>query len=79
MSIRHVLKTVAATSAATVCCAVFALGVGSGVAGANTLTSSDGNTTLTTHRHRGLWDSLLRVVSTITVTTIANSVINNAN
>jgi len=48
MSIRHVLKTVAATSAATVCCAVFALGVGSGVAGANTLTSGDGNTTLTT-------------------------------
>ena len=36
------------SSAATVCCAVFALGVGSGVAGANTLTSGDGNTTLTT-------------------------------
>ncbi len=48
MSIRHVLKAVAATSAATVCCAVFALGIGSGVAGASGLTSSDGNTTLTT-------------------------------
>ena len=48
MSLRHVVKTVAVSSAATVCAAVFALGIGSGVAGANTLTSSDGNTTLNT-------------------------------
>ena len=48
MSIRHVLKTVAVSGAATACAAVFALGVGSGVAGANTLTSPDGNTTLNT-------------------------------
>jgi len=78
MSIRHVLKTVAATSAATVCCAVFALGVGSGVAGANTLTSSDGNTNLTTI---GTITAGTPYSSgqTITVATIANSVINNAN
>jgi hypothetical protein len=48
MSIRHAVKTVAVSGAAMVCAAVFALGVGSGVAGANTLTSPDGNTTLTT-------------------------------
>jgi hypothetical protein len=48
MSIRHVLKTVAATGAATICAGVFALCLGTGVAGANgaTLTSTDGNTTL---------------------------------
>jgi hypothetical protein len=49
MSIRHVFKTVAVSGAATVCAAVFALGVGSGVAGASSLTSSDGNTTLSTN------------------------------
>ena len=48
MPIRHVLKTVAVSSTATACAAVFALGIGSGVAGANTLTSGDGNTTLST-------------------------------
>ena len=47
MSIRHVLKTVAASGAATVCVAVFALGW-VGVAGASTLTSGDGNTLLST-------------------------------
>jgi len=78
MSIRHVLKTVAATSAATVCAAVFALGVGSGVAGANTLTSGDGNTNLTTVGTVASgtpYDS----GQYINVTTIANSTLNNAN
>lgn len=48
MSIRHVVKTVAATGAATICAGVFALCLGTGVAGANgaTLTSADGNTTI---------------------------------
>jgi hypothetical protein len=48
MKIRHVVKTVAVSGAATICAAVFALSVGSGVAGANTLTSGDGNTNLNT-------------------------------
>ncbi len=78
MSIRHVLKTVAATSAATVCCAVFALGVGSGVAGANTLTSGDGNTTLTT---QGTVASGTPYSSgqQISLTVAANSVMNTTN
>ena len=78
MSIRHVLKTVAATSAATVCCAVFALGVGSGVAGANTLTSGDGNTSLTT---QGTVNSGTPYSSgqQISLNVAANSVLNTAN
>jgi len=78
MSIRHVLKTVAATSAATVCCAVFALGVGSGVASANTLTSGDGNTTLTT---QGTVTSGTPYTSgqQISLNVAANSVMNTTN
>ena len=48
MSVRHLMKTVAASAGATVCAAVFMLGIGSGVAGASSSTSSDGNTTLST-------------------------------
>ncbi len=78
MSIRHVLKTVAVTSAATACAAVFALGIGSGVAGANTLTSPDGNTTLTT---QGTVTSGTPYTSgqSITVNVQMNSVLSNAN
>jgi hypothetical protein len=52
MSIRHVLKTVGVSGAATVLAAVFALGVGAGTAGAS-LTSGDGNTTLSTTANCG--------------------------
>lgn len=48
MSIRHVMKVVAASGAATVCATVFMLGLGSGVAGASSLVSPDGNTTIST-------------------------------
>ena len=48
MSIRHVVKTVAVSGAATICGAVLMLGIGAGPAGASTLTSSDGNTSLST-------------------------------
>src|ERR1700761_2274496 len=48
MSVRHLMKTVAASAGATVCAAVFMLGIGSGVAGAATSVSPDGNTTLST-------------------------------
>lgn len=48
MSLRHVVKAVAASGAATVCATVFMLGLGSGVAGASSLVSPDGSTTLTT-------------------------------
>jgi hypothetical protein len=46
MSIRHAVKTVAATGAATLCAATFALAFGSGVAGADL---SNGPTTLSTN------------------------------
>jgi hypothetical protein len=46
MSLRHVVKTVAACSAATICGGVLMLGIGSSAAGASTLTSADGTTTL---------------------------------
>ncbi len=48
MSIRHVVKTVAVACGATAGAAVFMLGLGSGVAGASSLVSSDGNTTIST-------------------------------
>lgn len=48
MSIRHVVKTVAVSSAATLCGAALALGIGVGAAGANSLVSPDGVTTLST-------------------------------
>jgi hypothetical protein len=48
MSLRHVVKTVAACSAATICGGVLMLGIGSSAAGASTLTSTDGTTTLST-------------------------------
>ena len=78
MSIRRVAKTLAVSGAATVCCAVFALGVGSGVAGANTLTSGDGNTTLTT---QGTVTSGTPYSSgqTIDLNVAANSVMNSTN
>ena len=87
MSIRHVLKAVAATSAATVCAAVFALGIGSGVAGASSLTSTDGNTTLTTQADCGSPPAPCTVTpgtpyssgQKITVSTIANSTLEASN
>jgi hypothetical protein len=48
MSIRHVVKTVAVSSAATLCGAALALGIGVGAASANSLVSPDGTTTLST-------------------------------
>jgi hypothetical protein len=48
MSIRHVVKAVAATGAATLCGAALVLTLGVGTAGASSLVSSDGNTTLST-------------------------------
>jgi hypothetical protein len=48
MSLRHVVKTVAVACGATAGAAVFMLGLGSGVAGASSLVSSDGNTTIST-------------------------------
>jgi hypothetical protein len=73
------MKMVAVSGAATICAAVFALGVGSGVAGANTLTSGDGNTTLTTQAGVAVTAGTpYSSGQTITVATIANSVINQA-
>ncbi len=78
MSIRHVVKTVAVSGAATICGAVMVLGIGAGPAGASTLTSSDGNTSLST----------IGTVATgtpyssgqgITVSVAANSVMNTTN
>jgi len=48
MSIRHVVKAVAATGAATLCGAALVLTLGVGTAGASSLVSPDGNTTLST-------------------------------
>jgi hypothetical protein len=48
MSFRHVVKAVAATGAATLCGAALVLTVGVGTAGASSLVSPDGNTTLNT-------------------------------
>ena len=78
MSVRHVVKAFAACSAATLCGVAFVLVVGAGPAGANTLTSGDGNTTLTTI---GTVTSGTPYSSgqSITVTVAPNSVMNNAN
>jgi hypothetical protein len=78
MSIRHVVKTVTVSGAATVCAAVFALGFGAGVAGASTLTSPDGNTTLTTQGTVSA-GTPYSGGQTITVGAIANSTLNNSN
>jgi hypothetical protein len=77
MSIRHVVKTVAACGAATICGVALVISLGSGVAGAS-LVSSDGNTTLNTI---GTVTAGTPYSSgqTIQVSVAANSVIDNAN
>lgn len=75
MSIRHVVKTAAACSAATLCGVAFLLIVGAGPAGAdlvsgNTTLSAQGTVTPGTPYSSG---------QTITVTVTANSVLSNAN
>ena len=80
MSIRHAVKTVAATGLATICAGVFALSIGAGVAGANgaTLTSTDGNTTtmgIGTVTPGTPYSS----GQTIQLTTQANSTLDNTN
>ena len=78
MSIRHVVKTVAVSGAATICGAVLMLGIGAGAAGASTLTSSDGNTSLSTQGTvtAGTPYSSGQLVN---VNVAANSVINTTN
>jgi len=78
MSIRHVVKTVAASSAATLCGAALMLGLGAGPAGASSLTSSDGNTTLSTIGTVKA-GSPYTSGQGITVSVVANSVLSNAN
>src|ERR1700722_17217619 len=75
MSIRHVVKTVAASSAVTLCGAALVLGVGAGPAGASSL--SNGPTTLST---QGTVTAGTPYSSgqTITVDVAANSTMNNA-
>ncbi len=77
MSIRHVVKTVAVSGAATICGAVLMLGIGAGAAGASTLTSSDGNTSLSTQGTvtAGPYSS----GQPINVNVVANSVIDTTN
>jgi hypothetical protein len=77
MSIRRVVKTVAVSGAATICGAVLMLGIGSGAAGASTLTSSDGNTSLSTQGTvaAGPYSS----GQIINVNVVANSVMNTTN
>jgi hypothetical protein len=78
MSIRHVVKTVAVSSAATLCGAALALGLGVGAASANSLVSPDGTTTLST---QGSVTSGTPYTSgqTITISGSANSTLSNAN
>jgi hypothetical protein len=78
MSIRHVLRTVAVSSAATLCGAALALGLGVGAASANSLVSPDGTTTLST---QGAITSGTPYSSgqSITITGSANSTLSNAN
>ena len=78
MSIRHVLRTVAVSSAATLCGAALALGLGVGAASANSLVSPDGTTTLST---QGTITSGTPYSSgqSITITGSANSTLSNAN
>ncbi len=76
MSIRHVVKTVAVSGAATLCGVVFAIGLGAGPAGASGLTSSDGNTTLNTIGTVAA-GTPYSSGQTITITGIANSTLSN--
>jgi len=75
MSIRHVLRTVAVSSAATLCGAALALGLGVGAASANSL--SNGTTTLATIGTvtSGPYTS----GQSIEITGTANSTLSNAN
>ena len=77
MSIRRVVKTVAVSGAATICGAVLMLGIGAGAAGAS-LTSSDGDTTLSTQGSvaAGTPFSSGQLVD---VNVVANSVMNTTN
>jgi hypothetical protein len=78
MSIRHAVKAVAATGAATLCGAALVLTLGVGTAGASSLVSSDGNTTLSTEGTVSAgtpYDS----GQTIEVSVQANSTLSNAN
>jgi hypothetical protein len=78
MSIRHVVKAVAATGAATLCGAALVLTLGVGTAGASSLVSPDGNTTLSTEGSVAAgtpYDS----GQTIEVSVQANSTLSNAN
>jgi hypothetical protein len=77
MSIRHTLKMVAASSAVTLCGAALVLGVGAGPAGASSLTSSDGDTTLSTTGPVSA-GTPYSSGQPITVSGIANTVLNNA-
>ena len=80
MSLRHGMKRVAVAGAATMCAAVFALALGTGVAGA--LTSSDGNTSINPDTAiNGATNAGTPYSSgqTITVSTIANTTLSNAN
>src|SRR5580700_6514526 len=77
MSIRHALKAVAATGAATFCGAALVLTLGVGTAGASSLVSSDGNTTLSTEGSVNAgtpYDS----GQTIEVSVQANNMLSNA-
>jgi hypothetical protein len=78
MSFRHVVKTVAATSAATFCGAALVVGLGAGPAGASTLTSADGNTTLST-TGTVTAGSPYSSGQAITIKVAANSTLNNTN
>jgi hypothetical protein len=78
MSLRHVVKTAAACSAATLCGVAFALAAGAGPAGADLVS---GNTTLSTASSTGTVTPGTPYSSgqTITVTVTPNSVLNNTN
>ncbi len=77
MSIRHVVKTVAVTGAATLCGAALVLTLGVGSAGASSLTSTDGFTTLTTQGSVAA-GTPYSSGQQITVTVSSNSSLNNA-
>jgi hypothetical protein len=78
MSIRHVVRAIAATGAATLCGAAVVLTLSAGTAGASSLVSPDGNTTLNTEGTVTAgtpYDS----GQTIEVAVQANSTLSNAN
>ena len=77
MSIRHVVKTVAVTGAATLCGAALVLTLGVGSAGASSLTSTDGFTTLTTQGSVAA-GTPYSSGQQITVTVSSNSSLSNA-